>query len=330
MQVVDVDLANRLNQLIESALAKATNKSLTKYGGSSQKGKSGLIDVGQNYFGLPRGFDASEEGARVVLNEPGNAHSLESEILLQQKSLDEIHPVLVACILEIALGLGCSPTTESQRHVKKGMQNLTTIAGPEAAGQTLEMLVEWAKTVDVKESVFQQRRWDAEQLENKITLTEELAFNNDPLASDLQMRLHRYSDHSKSMRTTAKVVEGTFTGISMFGPGFGIPIAAKTANAGFGVANGGSEESKLLRQVYYQKQLELRRSALAKEAQSILLHYKEALETQNSPLLLCCEALIAQMVGAIGIQQIIEQPALAHGTFLGHPIEASCNSRRLY
>ena len=247
-------------------------------------------------------------------------------MLNKQEVIDHLHTEITKGILEIAYGLGCTNTNDFLTHVKRGRQALTDIAGPVESDRTLDMLVDWALKVSVPESTFTDHKWDLSALDTKTKLASQLSLKQDFLIKTLENKLNYFGGHSKSMLKTAKVVEGTCTGVALFAPGFGVPVAARAVQAGWGKANGGSELSKLLKEIYYQRQMESRSQTLSTETQIALLHYREAMLTRNAALLICAEAVLAQLIGAVGIPQIVEEPVLLHGTFTAQPILSASNS----
>lgn len=325
---VDEDLGNRLNSLISSSLRTASendrlDKTVARYNTRTERSKFGVKDLTLNYFGFPRGFDASIEGAQLVLDQSNGIKNLQAAEYWQQHRLDTVHAAVVNAMMQMATGLGCSNNTESQQQISTGLAGLEKLVGPGEAKDTLSMLVAWQREVKVPDAVYEQPVWDVSTLQRKSALAAQLALTNDFSMIALRDKLFSISDKSKGLRTTAKVVEGTVSLFTVFGPGPASPIIAQTAGAAWGVANGGSEESKLLKELYFEKQLQSRKDVIKEEAQLALMNYREAIRTKNAPLVLCSEAVLAQLVGAVGINQLLEAQAINHRSFVSRQMQAT-------
>jgi hypothetical protein len=317
---VDSDLSHELNEMLRIAAQRQPGndelkQAVEKFSRGSEKGKGGAKDIGLNYLGLPRGMEYSIEGAKVVLDEePEAIKSLEAAECGWQVQNDQLHSQLCAAILKLAAGVGAHGEDGAAKNAE-ALTELDRLVGSKEAATVAEMVIEWTQKTRVGGDVFKQRTWDFVTLKSKIDEVERIAAHNDFSVIELQNKLHHISDHTKPKRHSARLVEGAVSAVTMFGPGFGTPIAAQSVGAMWGVVNGGSEESKLLKEVYYQKQLESRRRALRDEAEMALNAYQEAIRTKNTALLVCSEALVAQLVGAIGVPKVLEHPVLNHGTF---------------
>jgi hypothetical protein len=322
---VDVELNNEMTELLRDAAQRTTGadelrQAMARYSRGSEKGKYGAKDIGLNYLGLPRGLDASMEGANLVLGQPQSIKNLEAAECGWQLQNDQLHEQLWAATLQLAAGLGSHVPAEMRERSADALAVLNKLVGDEEAAKLAESIIGWAQSVKVGADVFRQDRWDFARAREKAELVAEMAEHNDFTMIGVSNKLHHFSDHSRAKRRTSKLVEGTVSAVTMFGPGFGTPIAAQSVGAMWGVSNGGSEESKLLKELYYGKQLESRKRALRTEAELVLAAYQEAVREKNIPLLVCSEALLAQMVGAIGIPRVLEKPVLNHGTFAGQTI----------
>lgn len=289
-------------------------QAMAKFNKGTEKGKFGAKDVGLNYLGLPRGIESSIEGARTILGHPEVIRNLEAAECGWQVQSDRIHEKLTASILHLASGLGARAAEAGDKNAA-ALDALQKLVGDEDAARVAESVIGWTQSTKIPADVFRQRTWDFVTMRAKADQVAELAEHNDFTLIAVKNKLHAYGDHSRAKRRTSKLVEGTVSAVTLFGPGFGTPIAAHSIGAMWGIGNGGSEESKLLKEVYFAKQMESRKRALRSEAELILLAYQEAIRDKNTPLLICAEAMLAQMVGAVGIPQVLEKPVLNHGSF---------------
>jgi hypothetical protein len=317
---IDSELSNEMTELMRDAVQRTSNaeqlrQAMAKYSRGSEKGKFGAKDIGLNYLGLPRGMDASIEGAQLVLGQPESIRNLEAAECGWQLQNDQLHEQLCSVLLELAAGLGSHEPVSGRKKNAEALTKLQKLVGNEQAAKLAESIISWSQSIKVPAEVFRQRDLDFSTLRAKAEQVAEMAEHNDFTMIELKNKLHHFGDHTKTKRKTSKLVEGTVSAVTMFGPGFGTPIAAQSVGAMWGVSNGGSEESKLLKELYYGKQIESRARALRSEAELVLIAYQEAVREKNVPLLVCSEALLAQLVGAIGIPHILDKPVLNHGSF---------------
>lgn len=327
-QDIDTDVSDRIDQLLNCALARNEgttdlDRAVAKYSSRLQRSRFSAKDLSLNYFGFPRGFDASIEGAGVALDQTNTVKSLQAAVYAKQLRIDRLHSQIVAALLQLSSALGCREANQSQQQMQRAMTSLEQLVGSEEAARTVDMLVCWSRNGRLPESFWRQSPLDVLAFGDKIAEITELAMRNDLSMNEVRQHLHRIHDRSRGHCLSGKAVEGTVSAITMLGPGLGVPVAAQAVGAAWGVANGGSEESKLLQEVYYEKQLANRRQTLHAEAELALFARNEALRSRNDCLLLCSEAILAQLVGASGLQLIIDAPAYDHRLFVNRTIAGS-------
>jgi hypothetical protein len=320
----DGELAALIDELLAIALVNIHDSSdldraVEKYSSNMQKGRSNAKDVAINYIGLPRGFDYSEEGARLSLDQEHDVRSLEAAQCARQQKIDKVHEEIIVAVLQIAAGFGEKNPAVAQQNIVGALGALEHLCGPRDAARMLELVSSFCKS-RIDEKRIAQAPITLAQLREQTALAGQLAMQQDFTMIGIKEKLNGYKDHTKAKQIGGKVVEGTVSVMTIFGPGIGVPIAAQAAGAAWGLANGGSEESKLLKELYYQKELDSRRRVLESEAQLAILSRDQAIHTHNTPLLICSESVLAQLVGAIGIQQLISHPALDHGIFVSQTI----------
>lgn len=317
---VDSELSHQLSEMLRVAVRREPGndelkQAVEKFNRGSEKGKFGAKDVGFSCLGLPRGLEGSIEGAKLVLGEePEHLKHLEAAECGFQLQSDRLHAQICEAVLKLAAGLG-GRGEEAGRRNAAALADLERLVGSKEAAAVAEMVIEWTQKTKLPAGIWQQRPWDFVALKAKVGAAEDIATQHDFSVIGLRNKLHHFSDHGKTKRRSARLVEGTVSAVTMFGPGFGTPLAAHSVGAMWGVGNGGSEESKLLKELYYQKQIESRTRTLRAEAELALTAYQEALRTKNAALLVCSEAMVAQLVGATGVPKVLEHPVLNHGTF---------------
>lgn len=71
------------------------------------------------------------------------------------------------------------------------------------------------------------------------------------------------------------------------------------------MATGGPESCKLLKELYLDKRFESRCKVISEEAHMAIDNYQMALMTRNPVLLACSESLLGQMIGEMGVKEIM-------------------------
>lgn len=321
----DSELATVLDRMLSAALLRSAestqlDREVTRYSARAQKSRFGAQDILQNYLGLPRGFDYSEEGARLVLDEDTTVKNLEAAVWGKQLRADQLHEQLVVGIMELASGLGSSDPRSGQRRMQSALSDLSLLCGPENAAQAADMLACWSQDLNLSDGAFDQKVMSLSEAQSKAQMAAAIAFDHDLSMIAVKNKLHSYSNHSRVRQVGGKVVEGTVSAVTMLGPGLAIPVAAQVAGATWGMANGGSEETKLLKELYYQKQVDSRKRVLEVEAHTALLGLREAVQTRNQPLLILSESMLAQLVGASGMPQILPVCSIDHRLIVSRTI----------
>jgi hypothetical protein len=133
------------------------------------------------------------------------------------------------------------------------------------------------------------------------------ALQNDELVKVIRTKLHKYNGHSKFSQISNKVIN-TSLSLAALTPTFVSP-AAQVTQFLYVAATGGPEESKLLKELYFDRRLEERLHRLSQETNLALANYNIAILTKNPALLGCCESMIKKMVGEEGAAAILPSSA---------------------
>jgi hypothetical protein len=131
----------------------------------------------------------------------------------------------------------------------------------------------------------------------------------DPVMRQVRMALHKYNRHSTAMRVTAKALNMSMSA-AMMTPTIISPIAQMIEFV-WQQSTGGTEDQKLLKEIYLDKRMVSRWKRLNQESGQAINAYNNALITKN-PVLLgfsesCISALGGEETGAkiIGTNKLI-------------------------
>ena len=166
---ISAKFGERIHRLTKSALDqdqeyRKTAKAVDHYRTNVQRALRTTKDA-VNYVYPYRGFSMSIEGSRVILDEKQKLNNLFVAELIKQRYWDEMHPKVVAQIMQIAQGLGMEGSEQADAAVQKGVAGLKSLTDAETAEATLKELSEWKNQLNIREPVFQQSAWDVESTE---------------------------------------------------------------------------------------------------------------------------------------------------------------------
>jgi hypothetical protein len=315
---IDTEFSTLLQELVHAAVLRSANSSqmdlaVERYQTRLAKTRHGGKDLSLNYFGFPRGFDASREGAKLVLGEDQEIKSLEAAETFRQLRTDQLQESIAEALLELSSAVGDADLSTGKSSLQHALLMLNNLCGADLSSRAVEAVTRWSSCVDLSSRKSNSSAETLFEWKSKTQQASNLGEQHDLITIELKHKLEGLCDQTKNKQASGKLVEGTVSAITMLGPGFGVPIAAQAVGASWGCANGGSEESKLLRELYYYRQLESRRKLFTDEAQLALLSYERALSTNNTSLLVCSEALLSDIVGPAALAQIVPNPILPHG-----------------
>jgi hypothetical protein len=232
-----------------------------------------------NYILDTRGSDVSKEGADIATDKVSDVRSSTTEFYRSQLKRDELHWQVVTLIARIASLFGQSEKTPAD--TVGYVNGLRILIGEEETEIVLTTLT--------SSGIDQARRELANvrplDLPQTLDLEEAMlasALEMDPILASVRQELQPYNNISKDRRTTTKV---TYTGLEIAGfvPTIVAPIA-QTALLGVVMANGGSEQDKLLKEVYFAKRYEKRRELVQKELRLALDARQIGIASKNATL----------------------------------------------
>ncbi len=303
-----------INDLTDVALANDANiKKINAYVDRFKGLKHAIVHRSKdalNYVILYKGTSQSSEASDVILDEKQKLKGRSSAEYMRQKLIDRTGLSVTQTILDMAMGLGSADSAAGACQVKAATEKLTTLVGKDKADETLHFLQEMLKQNPVADDTWSQKLWSISQKADRQNYLVDLSVATDPVSQEIVNYLHKYNNVSKLNRGSQKLVRTTL-GIASLSPTLVAP-AAQAALFAWVMASGGSEEDKLLREVYLAKALDSRNKTVSEKAHLALEYYQMSLLTKNPVLFHCCRSLVKQMAGDTNANCLLSQ-----GTFIG-------------
>jgi len=277
-------------------------------GPTARRGAKGARKVA-NYVLDTRGTDCSKEGADLVLDMVSDVNSDTTPYYRDQLHRDDVHWQTVCLMARIAGALG-KPATECDTMVNCVSQ-LRQIVGDAAT----ESIIRGLSDSEVETSCLEMqgsRQFDLVHFLNAQDAMMVAAVDHDAIIGSVRRDLQRYNGWTDARRTATK---GLYTSLQVAGfmPNILAPIA-QTTLFGAVMANGGTEQDKLLKEVYYAKRFEKRRDLLHKQIDLALRSRDTAIATHNPALYhfskqltraTCGDELASHLFGSEGISTAI-------------------------
>lgn len=298
----DMDpVATAIDDVMSKAIEKSTihekhNKQIKKYEGKVNKTFKMTKDA-VNFILCDRGFLPSMEGMAVMLDEDTKIKSKGAAELAKQHWLDSTHDRVVADMLELATALGTEEGARRTEMINGSMASIKELAGEDTANSALQTMTAWYEsvkkptpTVEASASTI----WSVKEKQKKVELVVSNCIKSDPIAEEIQKRAHKFK-HKKVTAVTAQLVETSLNAVTLtpaiIGP------AAQAALLVFFMATGGTEEDKLLDEMYLGKRLQSRKQSFAQQAAWAIEGYQIGILAKNQALTACSESLIKRLGG---------------------------------
>jgi len=313
---IDGDFSQLVDVLLDGALG--ADPKFTKADhqlAHFRKGTANFISGAKDaaaYLVPIRGFALSSEAADVILDEKIKVKDKASAEYARQRILDDVHPQLVAKTMQLAMAVGTKDAVQRDEAVSNAVASLSKLVGPQRAQLALSRLDEWGK-LQFPDSAFRSApAWDVETYQQKTRLVTKLAMDGDPVMQEIVNHLKKYNHQTRAGRISGHAVPAALSIASFATPGYVIPAALELIEAGYIMATGGTEESKLVKELYYDKRVESRYRTLNEEAQLALAQYQNAVNLKNPALVVCCESVLTQLVGPENLPQVLGRTLLSH------------------
>ena len=304
-------IAKCINDLTDAALAQDDNiKKINAYVDRFKGLKHAIVHRSKdalNYVILYKGTAQSSEASDVILDEKQKLKGRSSAEYMRQKLIDRTGLSVTQSILDMAMGLGNADSATGLEQVQSATEKLTSLVGKDKAHETRNFLEEMLKQNPVSEDTWRQKPWSISQKVDRQNYLVDLSVATDPVSQEIVSYLHKYNNVSKLNRGSQKLVRTTL-GIASLSPTLVAP-AAQAALFAWVMASGGSEEDKLLKEVYLAKALDSRNKSVSEKANLALEYYQMSLLTKNPALLHCCRSIVKQMAGDTNANGLLAEGA---------------------
>ncbi len=309
---IDIKEQSQISQNIGTLLDSATTKkdsfvksesAVQHYRKPKQKTWTKIKDA-SNFLVPWHGFGPSSEASDVILNEKLKLKSLESAEYARQKQIDNTHLAVIEKMLCLAESTGASPSTYDQKKVDSAINELGELTSLDDAQKTLVMIKEFDGCQVLEPTLCNEpKNFSVAEKKRKCKELSESFINNDPVVQEVTRRLHLYNQRGTVSTISGHVVETTL-GLANLVPNVLAP-ASQGCLMVYEMANGGPEESKLIKELYLERRLQSRYQCFAEEAHLLLDTYETALRTHNHSLAALCRAVMNDLADVPTIALIL-------------------------
>lgn len=295
-KTVDTLLNSSLNK---SAAFSESDKAVNRYRTGRHKAWSKMKDA-SNFIVPWHGFGPSSEAGDVILNEKLKLKSLDAAEYSRQTQIDSTHVEVLGQMLQLAKCLGSNDSTEAAT-VRCELEKLTS---PDET-KTLEAFIRELEQIDIAEAIqnFRTPMSAWEKRKRKIQLADSF-IKNDPVIDEITKRIHQYNKRTGVARISGHVVETTL-GLANWIPNVLAPLSQGTLMS-FEMANGGSEENKLIKELYLERRLQTRRESLTDMAQLLFDSYQDALSQGNCQLAALAKIMMTEYGDAKTTELVVD------------------------
>ncbi|MBX9725209.1 MAG: hypothetical protein K2X81_27645 [Candidatus Obscuribacterales bacterium] len=234
-----------------------------------------------NFMFDTRGSDWSKEGADLAIGKKSDISSDTTGLYEDQLHRDNLHWQVISLIAKIGSALGSDTKLDSDDNLIQSVSLLRTLIGEAETDRIMEWLT-GDETKNLKGEIPLTARLDLPTLLYLQDSMSSIALERDSVTADIKSELLPYGNKCKSRRVATKVVYSAL-GIATFIPNWIAPVAETSFLAAM-MANGGPEQDKLLKELYYAKRLERRYDLIQKELNLALNCRAISVATDNAPL----------------------------------------------
>jgi hypothetical protein len=247
-----------------------------------------------------KGISTSSEAGDVILNEKLKLKSVGAAKYALQQFKDTKELAIVTNLMQMSSGLGAQDQLDGLKQVEEAKNQLAEIAGPEAAEKALALL----KAAPIEsQSNTDKPNWTVSGVQRRIRDTIKSAALRDPIVEEIKADVHHYNHHSQLTMAAHRIVRVTLS-VTSLAPNIVGPVSQGVL-FGYVVLSGGSEQSKILKELYMEKRLADRANLLCEEAHLAFHNYQLGKLTQNKPLAVCSEMVINHLAGAETAQTLL-------------------------
>jgi len=287
-----IDAANKRDPKVQRSTAE-----VNKYGEKIFLFKTQASDAINSVF-MHKGVSVSSEAGDVILDEKLKLNGLGAAKLLNEKLRDELELQVIASTLELASAIGSAEPTNSD--IDEATKQLATLVGDENANKArIALANQMAGLVSAPAG----KVWSVPQLEHRVQTAVQAAAINDRIADDIRHDVHKYNTHTSTILGAHRFLR-TALCIASLSPN-AIGPAAQGLLFGYVLMTGGSEQSKLLKELYMDKRLESRATALREESHLAFDNYRVGVLTKNKVLASVSEQLLGKLTTPVMAHQLL-------------------------
>ncbi len=256
-----------------------------------------------NYSCLFKGVSPSSEAGDIILNEKTKLKGLAAAKFMRQKLGDEKQLELVSSVVQLAMAVGSKDAAAASSQFAEASRQLTQLVGEQECAKTVEFLQQLKQASASTE--IRRHPLSVADTQKSLNIIAGTAASIDPITADLKEEVHHYNKHSDASLAAHRVTRVTLSAASLT-PSFVGP-AAQVVLFAYLALSGGTEQEKLLRELYIDKRVSSRANLLTEEAHVALHNHQLAAMTQNQLLLEVTQQLVARMTGASTAKMVLQQ-----------------------
>jgi len=206
-------------------------------------------------------------------------------------------------LLQISAGLGAADPADGARQIESAKSQLAEVSGPDAAEKAVAMLKASSFDSSISDDTSAPARWSVSEVQHRVRETVRSAALRDPIVDEIKADVHHYNQHSQLTMAAHRIIRVTLS-VSSLAPNVVGPVSQGIL-FGYVVLSGGSEQSKILKELYMEKRLTERANLITEEAHLAMHNYQMAKLTQNKPLACCSEMLMVRLTGLETAQALL-------------------------
>lgn len=254
-----------------------------------------------NVMFMFQGVSPSSEAGDVILDEKVKLDSVGAAKYARQQQIDQIEMRVMQNLMQIAMTMGMKDSQETAQQAAEARKELVKLAGQQAADRAIASL----KVVCSKHPVDNQdvASWSIANTQSRIEKTIQAAALRDPIVEEIKADVHKYNQHTTVTNAAHRLVRVTLN-VASLTPNFVGP-ASQAVLFGYVMLSGGSEQSKIMKELYMGKRLQSRANLLNQEAELAIHQYQLGSATNNLALVACSELMVSHLVGPDAAQKVL-------------------------
>ncbi|HEY9772430.1 MAG TPA: hypothetical protein V6C81_01330 [Planktothrix sp.] len=241
-----------------------------------------------------KGVSLSSEAGDVILDEKLKIDSLGAANYYKQQVQDELEMKVLATFLQTASTIG--DTRSTPEDIQQSEKQLSDLVGGGAAEKAVAQLRDMPAR-----SLREYTAHDINVLGNlqRSMSALQAAAKKDPIVEEIKTEVHSFNQHSQVVMGLHRLVRVSLS-VASLAPNVVGP-ASQAVLFGYVVLSGGSEQSKVFKELYMDKRLDCRAATLREEVHLAFDNYKTGLLTHNSLL----------MASSMGVLSRLTSPTMA-------------------